>query len=95
MPAGTIQTGKLNVVLSGISPVDAAVNVVQGEAIRPSDLGVHYDAPVCAIHAYLANQGVVTPVCPVQEAMGQETGRVKHMEGTVYLQSLYNKIIQI
>lgn len=51
----SIQTGKLNVVLSSISPVDAAVNVIQGEAIRPSDLGVHYDAPVSSIHAYLAN----------------------------------------
>lgn len=65
VPVGTIQAGKFNIVLPGIGPVDAAVNVVQGEAVGPGDLGVHDDAPVGAIHAYLANKGMITPVCPV------------------------------
>lgn len=65
VPVGTIQASKFNVVLSGISPVDAAVNIVQSEAIGPCDLGLHNDTPVGTIHAYLANQGMVTPVSPV------------------------------
>lgn len=66
VPVGAIQAGKLDVVLPCISPIDAAVDVVQGEAIGPSYLGVNDDAAVGAIHADLPDQGVVPPVCPVQ-----------------------------
>lgn len=53
---GAIQAGKLNVVLTGVSPVDALGDIVQCQAVGPRDLGVHDDTAARPIHADPADQ---------------------------------------
>lgn len=64
--AGSVQAGKCNVILTGVCPVDAVINEVQGQTIGPSDLVLHNDTPVGAIHPNPPNVRAISPVGPVQ-----------------------------
>lgn len=66
MSVRPVQTGEFYVVLSGIGPVDAIINEVQGQPIGPGDLFLHYDASVGTVHPNSPNVRVVAPVGPVQ-----------------------------
>lgn len=57
-----VQAGELDVVLSGIGPVDAVVDEVQSEAVGPGDPVLYNHSPVGAVHPYPPYVGVVTPV---------------------------------
>lgn len=63
---GPIQAGKCNVIFTGVCPVDAVINEVQSQAIGPSDLILHNDTPIGAIHPNPPNVRVISPVRPVQ-----------------------------
>lgn len=65
MSAGSIQAGKCNVVLSCVCPVDAIVDKVQRQAIRPGDLLLYNNTPVGAVHPDSPYVWVVAPVGPV------------------------------
>lgn len=65
MSAGSIQAGKSDIVLSCICPVDAIVDKVQRQAIRPGDLLLYNNTPVGAVHPDPAYVRVVAPVGPV------------------------------
>lgn len=71
--AGAIQAGELDVVLSGIGPVNAVVDEVQRQAIGPRDLILYDDTSVGAVHPNSANVRVVSPVRPVQVPNQQRT----------------------
>lgn len=71
---GAVQTGKFDVVLSGIGPVDAIIDEVQGQPIGPGDLLLHDDASVATVHPDSPDVRVVAPVGPVQ--VPKEKGRV-------------------
>lgn len=66
VPVGTVQAGKLNVVLPGISPVYAVIDEVQSQSIGPGDLILDDDCSVVAIHPNSPNVRVITPVRPVK-----------------------------
>lgn len=66
MPVGAVEAGKLNVVFSGIRPVDSVIYEVQGQSIGPRDLILDDDASVGAVHPNSPNVRVVPPVRPIQ-----------------------------
>ena len=65
---GSIQVGKLNVLLLVVGPVDAIVDVVQRQGVGREDLLFQDDGPVGSIHPHPLYV-LFTPVCPVQEAV--------------------------
>lgn len=66
MSVGAVQTGKFDVVLSGIGPVDAIIDKVQGQPIGPGDLLLHNDTSVATVHPDSPDVRVVAPVGPIQ-----------------------------
>lgn len=74
MSVGAVQTGKFYVVLSGVGPVDAIIDEVQGQPIGPGDLVLHDDTSVGTVHPDSPDVRVVSPVGPVQ--VPKQKGRV-------------------
>lgn len=70
MSVGSIQTSERDVVLPGVGPVYAVIDKVQRQAVGPRDLILHDDTPVGAIHTDPPDVRAVSPVRPVQEAVG-------------------------
>lgn len=63
--AWPVQTGESDVVFTSVCPVDAVINKVKRQTIRPCDLILYDDVTVSAVHANAANMRHVTPVWPV------------------------------
>lgn len=59
---GPVQTGESDVVFTSVCPVDAVINKVKCQTIRPCDLILNDDLTVSAVHANAANMRHVTPV---------------------------------
>ena len=76
MSVGSVQASELDVVLTGVGPVDAVVDKVQREAVGPGDLVLHDHAPVGAVHADPPDVRDVPPVRPVQVAGHQDTTEI-------------------
>lgn len=70
MSVGSIQAGKCDVVLTGISPVDPVIYKIQGQTIGPGDVVLYDDTPVGPIHPNPPDMGVVPPVSPIQVSAG-------------------------
>lgn len=56
---GSVQTCKRDVIFPSVGPVDAVVDKVQRQTVRPGDLILYDDTPVGAVHSNPPNVGRV------------------------------------
>lgn len=67
-----VQVGSLDHVVLGVHPVHAMAGVVDGESVRPEQVGVGDDPASRAVHVCVLDPRGVTPVRPVNLPEGSE-----------------------